>query len=157
MFSAGEDFSIVTWYPPHDTGAVLSSPSQSPTSNLTTEGDSTESVAEGHLGDGTRASAVLPPAPLHAHHERPEGGNDPSGDVNDGRTGETAGSLNQRHDPGFVMHVAGVIGLSIIPGGIISADSGGRLLMRGPDKLIGKRADTRIFVHKRPAMNTIPA
>lgn len=100
----------------------------------------TQSPAKGET------SAAIPPAPFHVHQEHHEDGNGLGGGVDSGRRGEAAESLNQSHDPGFVMHVAGVVGLSIIPGGVISADSGGRLLVRGPDKLIGKRANTNRLI-----------
>lgn len=115
MFSASHDLSIVTWYPPPEKGSL------------------------GHSSDRVRlASPGGPPAVAKRQGDRERNGaSSPRGAENGVRVAKHGGEGRQLNDPGFVVHLASVVGLVVIPGAIISADSEGRILVRGPDKLLG--------------------
>ncbi|CAM9491345.1 unnamed protein product [Scytosiphon promiscuus] len=144
MFSAGNDLSIVTWYPPLETGAVPASsaktPAYSPTL-LEEENDerqgrhysgSTEEPSPERLPPPSPAAARLSKAHQSTHVASP-------GRASARETGPDQGGTVQalhENDPGVVVHVAEVVGLAVVPGGIVSADLAGKLLERGPDRLI---------------------
>ena len=124
MFSAGNDLSIVTWHPPGDADAAPTPPARAPPSPLQQQ----EGRRQRHDSASTEEPSpppARPPSPAQAAQE-PTAAEDGSGEV------------AQTNDPGVVVHVAEIVGMVVMPGGVVSADLAGRLLERGPDRLIGK-------------------
>lgn len=130
--------SILTWYPAHENNAVSPTPTPENNKKVHDNNTITPSHADGPWDVSSPSPDQLPTAPPTPQAEK--GDHNINGFRGRGvRDGENEGQeALQRSDPGFVKHFSGVVGLSIIPGGVISADSGGRVLLRGPDKLIGE-------------------
>lgn len=144
MFSAGSDLSIVTWYPPREdddggaTAAALPHPSQAAArataaSPLTPLEDPQEDRQRHHSGSTDEPSPVHfpPPSPAAAPVPAAEDGDDYDDDNVQAR-------VTHETDPGVVVHVAEVVGMAAVPGGLVSADLVGRLLERGPERLVGE-------------------
>lgn len=176
MFSASQDLSIVTWYPPRDDGncvirgrTAAISPARRRGAGQSDVPDTSRVDHRGQKFDpsgrhssssgrmpGSRGNPQsgsreerLPAQSPKKRMAQPEGGVDGAevgGGVtaNDGRT--------QANDPGFVMHLAGVVGLAVVPVGVISADSSGRVLVRVPDKVIGASPTTTRTATTRTAI-----
>lgn len=139
MFSAGNDLSIVTWYRPHETDA--SPPAAQVPASPPTPHEEQERGWRHDSGSTEELSPALFPPPSPAAQApaedevaavRAAGGG--VGTAHGG--GNTA--VTHESDPGIVVHLAEVVGLAAVPGSLVSADMAGRLLERGPDRLIGK-------------------
>lgn len=133
MFSAGSDLSVVTWHPPRQdvadaallprtAQAVAASPLPSPHDAETEErrrnhSDSTEEPSP----------APLPPPSPSAIPAQAAAADD-----------EARAGVTHESDSGVVVHAAEVVGMAVVPGGLVSADLAGRLLERGPERLIGE-------------------
>lgn len=141
MFSAGNDLSIVTWYPPRETGAPSPSAqvsSSSPSPPTPHEDDDQERRRRHDSGstDAPSPDPYPPASPAAAVAPAPTNDEAMSGKVEHG--GNTQTAVAHDSDPGVVVHLAEVVGLAVVPGALISADMAGRLLERGPRRLIGE-------------------
>ncbi|CAM9843940.1 unnamed protein product [Ectocarpus sp. 6 AP-2014] len=119
MFSAGADMSIITWYPPRETGTSGRASASPPSPH-----DEEQTRLRRHNSGSTEEPSpalLAPPSPAPALASN-EGGI---------RTG-----VKHENDPGVVVHVAEVIGIAVVPGALVSADAAGRLLERGPSRHI---------------------
>lgn len=120
MLSAGEDLSIVTWHPP-----TLNSGSQ-PSATLVATPDK----------DDLQKGNASPSSPFKKGSTGESDLKSPSREAGGG--GRYHSTILHETDPGFVQHTAEVVGLAVLPGAVVSADLSGRILVRGPDRLIGK-------------------
>lgn len=146
MFSAGNDLSIVTWYPPRESDAsspTIQAPAPSSSPPACHEGEEQER-RQRHDSGSTEA-----PSPAHHPPSSPAAAGGP-GPADDEATASRAGSgeldtaahggttVTHDSDPGVVVHFAEVVGLAVVPGSLISADKAGTLLERGPSRLISE-------------------
>eukprot|EP00903_Cladosiphon_okamuranus_P008160 g7859.t1 len=132
MFSAGSDLSIVTWYPPRQDAAsaalLLPHTAQGATASPLPPPHDTEAEERRRTHSDSTAEpspAVLPPPSPSASPAQAAAVGD-----------EARAWVTHEIDPGVVVHVAGVVGMAVVPGGLVSADVEGRLLERGPERLI---------------------
>lgn len=125
--------SVVTWYPARqchggtqiNQANISTSPPESPED--TADGNSKDHHIQKPGGASVSSPAYLP-GPRDGY----------VGVGVDGKAGGNQASVEHVNDPGFVAHVAGVVGIAVVPGALVSADLGGRLVIRGPDKFIGE-------------------
>ena len=164
MFSAASDLSIVTWYPPRetfDTAAPLplhaaSAAAQAAHAASTSPhkaaaaADSSQQGGWHHQRDHSGSTeapspAILPPpspsatsTPAPAPATAPAPASAPAAAAVGDNDGDERAGVAHDIDPGVVVHAAGVVGMIAVPGGVISADQAGKVLERGPKRLIGK-------------------
>eukprot|EP00752_Nemacystus_decipiens_P004767 g4338.t2 len=131
MFSAASDLSIVTWYPPRESYDTAVPPTLAHAAQASPLEAETPRARHGrhHSGSTEEPSPAMLPPPSPAEMI-PTASSPPA--VGD----DVRGGVAHESDPGVVVHVAGVVGMAVIPGGVISADLAGRVLERGPKKLI---------------------
>ena len=128
MFSAGSDLSIVTWYPPRQNAADAALPHSA--QQATASPLPAKERQRNHSDSTEEPSPALrsPPSPLSVPSQAAAADD------------EARAGVTQESDPGVVLHLAGVVGMVVVPGGLVSADLAGKLLERGADKLIGEWA-----------------
>ena len=139
MFSAGNDLSIVVWYPPRENSAPPPPPSQQhhplPTVPLHDKDQGHRSLSHNLDSSQTLSPARAPPSPSSSADESGVGvrvaGTEHELDFQ-------TGDVTHENEPGVVLHVAEVVGMATIPGGIVSADMAGRLVVQGPDRFTGE-------------------
>lgn len=125
--------SVVTWYPARqchggtqiNQANISTSPRESP-----------EDTADGNKKYNNITKPGDAPVSSPATLTGPRDG--PVGVGVDGKAGGNRANVEHVNDPGFVAHVAGVVGIAVIPGALVSADLGGRLVVRGPETFIGE-------------------
>lgn len=156
MFSAGDDLSIVTWYPPRETSVLPASSVETPAFAPTSLEKEKEERQGRHHSRSTEEPSpeyLPPPSPATVaattRESPPPHAVFPARASTRGVGPEQSGSVQalaeHENDPGVVVHVAKVVGLVVVPGGVISADLAGKLLERGPDRLIGESSLSNIF------------
>lgn len=134
MFSAGKDLSIVIWYPPRESSARL--PRQRPhlpTTPLLEKDQESRGHSRNLDSPQSRSPARAPPS-LTSTSDESVVDVSFAGTENDFQTGR----VTHKNEPGVVLHVAEVVGMAVIPSGLVSADLAGRLIVQGPDRLTGK-------------------
>lgn len=123
MFSTGEDLSIVTWHPPREIIPSPAAPTAIPTHTQTL---CDIQALRQRCGSGDTNASSLPTTPASGATGADSG------------AGARSVAVAHENEPGLVLHMAGVVQLAAVPGGLVSADRGGRLVVRGPERFTGE-------------------